>query len=163
LRSLDLEDGVVLKYLVAWVGEDGGDLTVAVGSHGVVGLHGLDVTDGLTFLHHVTYLDRNFRSVLDQEELTLEWSEYVGTFASGYWGTTQDVSLTGQQANALWGEVVAGIKVLLGGRLSMGWTVRYRRRLMHDDGLPEKTWYVPGYGIQESTRLGYTFNIIIDI
>lgn len=62
-----------------------------------------------------------------------------------------------------WLELLFGIDAKVAGPLHMGWTVRYRRRLMHDDGLPEKTWYVPGYGIQESTRLGYTFNIIIDI
>ena len=45
----------------------------------------------------------------------------------------------------------------------MGWSVRYRRRLVHDEGILDKTWYVPGYGIQESTRLGYTFNVMIDI
>ena len=94
MKSLDLEDGVVLKYLVAWVGEDGGDLSVAVGSHSIVGLHGLDVTDGLAFLHHIAYFDRNFGSVLDKEELALEWSKHVGTFTSGY-GSTSGRSSSG--------------------------------------------------------------------
>ena len=62
-----------------------------------------------------------------------------------------------------WAEVVVGIDAKVFGPLHLGWTVRYRRRLAHDDGLTGKTWYVPGYGIQESTRLGYTFNAIIDI
>ena len=62
-----------------------------------------------------------------------------------------------------WAEVLFGIDAKVIGPLHMGWTVRDRRRLMHDDGLTDKTWYVPGYGIQESTRLGYTFNVLIDI
>ena len=62
-----------------------------------------------------------------------------------------------------WAEVLLGIDAKVAGPLHMGWSVRYRKRLAHNDGKPEKTWYVPGYGIQESTRLGYTFNLTIDI
>lgn len=62
-----------------------------------------------------------------------------------------------------WGEVLFGIESKVFGPFHLGWSVRYRRRLAHDDGRPGKAWYVPGYGIQESSRLGYTFNAIIDI
>lgn len=62
-----------------------------------------------------------------------------------------------------WAELLFGIESKVFGPLHLGWSVRYRRRLAHDDGRPGKTWYVPGYGIQESSRLGYTFNAIIDI
>jgi len=62
-----------------------------------------------------------------------------------------------------WAEVLFGIDAKVVGPLHLGWTVRYRKRLAHDDGVTGKTWYVPGYGIQESTRLGYTFNLLVDI
>lgn len=62
-----------------------------------------------------------------------------------------------------WAEVVFGIDAKVAGPLHLGWTVRYRRRLAHDDGRMGKTWYVPGYGIQESSRLGFSFNALIDI
>lgn len=62
-----------------------------------------------------------------------------------------------------WAEALLGIDAKVLGPLHMGWSVRYRRRLAHNDGLMGKTWYVPGYGVQESTRLGYTFNVTIDI
>lgn len=62
-----------------------------------------------------------------------------------------------------WAEVLLGVEAKVAGPLHLGWSARYRRRIAHDDGITEKTWYVPGYGTQESTRLGYTFNIIIDI
>ena len=62
-----------------------------------------------------------------------------------------------------WAELLFGIDAKVAGPLHMGWSVRYRRRLVHDEGILDKTWYVPGYGIQESTRLGYTFNVMIDI
>jgi hypothetical protein len=41
--------------------------------------------------------------------------------------------------------------------------VRYKRRLAHDDGKIGNTWYVPGYGKQDSNHMGATFNVIIDI
>lgn len=62
-----------------------------------------------------------------------------------------------------WAEVLLGIEAKVAGPLHLGWSARYRRRIAHDDGITGKTWYVPGFGTQESTRLGYTFNIIIDI
>ena len=80
------------------------------------------------------------------------------TVASGYWGTTQDVSLTGQQANALWGEVVAGIKVLLGGRLSMGWTVRYHGLFTEKKPAHSTPWHIPGYGARDR-HWGFTMSL----
>jgi len=62
-----------------------------------------------------------------------------------------------------WAELLLGIDAKVAGPLHLGWSVRYRRRLAHNDGVTEKTWYVPGYGIQGSTVLGYTFNMLIDI
>ena len=62
-----------------------------------------------------------------------------------------------------WAEVVFGIDSQVFGPFHLGWSVRYRRRLAHDDGITGKTWYVPGFGTQGSTKLGATFNVIIDI
>ena len=62
-----------------------------------------------------------------------------------------------------WAEVLFGIDAELVGPLHLGWTVRYKNRLSHDDGTIGKTWYVPGYGTQDTSNLGFTFNVIIDI
>ena len=62
-----------------------------------------------------------------------------------------------------WAEIVFGIDAQVLGPLHLGWSVRYRRRVAHDDGITGKTWYVPGFGTQGSTKLGATFNVIIDI
>ena len=62
-----------------------------------------------------------------------------------------------------WAEAVVGIDSQVFGPLHLGWSVRYRRRIAHDDGIMGKTWYVPGFGTQGSTKLGATFNVIIDI
>lgn len=84
-------------------------------------------------------------------------------FPDPVWQWDTSYGVRDEQCRQHWAELVAGIDAKVFGPLHMGWTVRYRKRLSHDDGRTEKTWYVPGYGIQESTRLGYTFNIMIDI
>ena len=62
-----------------------------------------------------------------------------------------------------WAELLFGIDAQVVGPVHLGWNVRYRRRLAHDDGITGKTWYVPGFGTQGSTKLGAAFNVIIDI
>lgn len=62
-----------------------------------------------------------------------------------------------------WLEAVLGVDAKIFGPLHLGWSVRYKRRIAHDDGVIGKTWYVPGFGIHGDTRLGGTFNVIIDI
>lgn len=62
-----------------------------------------------------------------------------------------------------WAEIVVGIDAKIFGPLHLGWSVRYKQRLAHsEEGYLDKTWYVPGFGTYD-TKLGATFNVIIDI
>ena len=74
-----------------------------------------------------------------------------------------DVVGNGLKAYYHWMEAVFGVDAKIAGPLRLGWSVRYRRRITHDDGNIGKTWYVPGYGKQGGSRLGGTFNIIFEI
>jgi len=85
------------------------------------------------------------------------------SFADPVWQWNTFYNVEGESCSQHWAEVVFGIDAQVLGPLHLGWSVRYKRRLAHDDGIIGKTWYVPGYGIQNSTRLGATFNVIIDI
>lgn len=62
-----------------------------------------------------------------------------------------------------WIEAVVGIDAKVFGPLHLGWSFRYKRRIAHSEGQLERTWYVPGFGKYGDTRLGGTFNVIIDI
>ena len=84
-------------------------------------------------------------------------------FPDPVWLWDTSFGVKDESCNQHWAEVLFGIEAKVAGPLHLGWSARYRRRIAHNDGVTEKTWYVPGYGTQESTRLGYTFNIIIDI
>jgi hypothetical protein len=79
------------------------------------------------------------------------------------WLWNSSFGVVGDQCSQHWIEVVMGIDAQIFGPLHLGWSVRYKRRISHDDGMIGKTWYIPGFGIWEDTRLGGTFNVIIDI
>ena len=84
-------------------------------------------------------------------------------FPDPVWQWDTSYGVDDEPCSQHWAEVVFGIDAQVFGPLHLGWSVRYRRRLAHNDGVMEKTWYVPGYGTQNGSRLGGTFNIIIDI
>lgn len=77
------------------------------------------------------------------------------------WETGFDVK--GEACRYHWLEVVLGADAKIFGPLHLGWSVRYKRRVAHKDGIMGRTWYVPGFGLDEDSRLGGTFNVIIDI
>ena len=62
-----------------------------------------------------------------------------------------------------WLEAVIGVDAKIFGPLHLGWSVRYKRRIAHKEGAVGQAWYVPGFGLDSDTRLGGTFNVIIDI
>lgn len=62
-----------------------------------------------------------------------------------------------------WAEIVLGLDAQIWGPAHLGWSVRYRQRLSHGEGDLGNSWYVPGYGTQDTSKLGATFNVIIDI
>lgn len=62
-----------------------------------------------------------------------------------------------------WLEGVLGIDAKIFGPLHLGWSVRYKRRLHHNDILVGQTWYIPGFGTYDKDQLAANFNVIIDI
>ena len=79
------------------------------------------------------------------------------------WGDHTEYGMKGVACSYHWLEAVAGIDAKIWRNLRMGWSLRYKRRLLHDDGELDNTWYVPGYGKQGNSRLGGTFNIIFEL
>jgi hypothetical protein len=62
-----------------------------------------------------------------------------------------------------WAEAVIGIDAKIWGPFHLGWSARYKLRLSHKEGDFGKTWYAPGFGINDTSDLAATFNVIIDI
>ena len=91
----------------------------------------------------------------------------VNIFRSGLkdpvWNDMQDYSISGETCTQHWGEVLFGLDAKVYGPLYIGWSGRCRFRFAHNDGVMGKTWYVPGYGLQDSSVLGYSFYVAVDI
>ncbi len=79
------------------------------------------------------------------------------------WGDETSFAFDGVKCSQHWMELVAGVDAKVAGPLRMGWTVRYRRRLVHSDGDFGIPWYVPGYGRSGMSRLGGTFNLTFEL
>jgi len=84
-------------------------------------------------------------------------------FPDPVWQWDTGFGATGVACKYHWLEVVLGVDAKIFGPLHLGWSVRYKRRLAHNEGILGKTWYVPGFGIYDDSALGGTFNVIIDI
>lgn len=85
------------------------------------------------------------------------------TFPDPVWQWDTGFGVSGEPCSYHWLEVAVGLDAKIFGPLHLGWSFRFRKRLAHSDGIIGRTWYVPGFGISGGTRLGGTFNVIIDI
>ncbi len=79
------------------------------------------------------------------------------------WGDTAPYRAKGVSCNYHWLEGVFGVDAKICGPIRLGWSVRYRRRIAHNDGDLGNTWYVPGFGKQGGSRFGGTFNITYEL
>lgn len=79
------------------------------------------------------------------------------------WKTMSGFGVKDMACNMHWAELVLGLDAKIFGPFHLGWTVRYKRRISHKSGDLGTTWYVPGFGINDTDNLAVNFNIIIDI
>ena len=80
------------------------------------------------------------------------------TIDSGYWDESQKFSLTGLRSSVFWGEALAGIKVKIVGRFSLGWTVRWHFKFHESNSSTSSPWFIPGYG--GSSPFGFSLSAI---
>ncbi len=79
------------------------------------------------------------------------------------WQSQAGFGVDGLSCNMHWLEFVFGIDAKIFGPFHLGWDVRYKRRLLHNEGDIGNTWYVPGFGTFGQDNLTASFNVIIDI
>ena len=84
-------------------------------------------------------------------------------FPDPVWQWDTSFGVQGEKCSQHWAEIVFGIDAKIAGPLHLGWSARYKMRMSHDEGTLGNVWYVPGYGTQDSSVLGATFNVIVDI
>ena len=67
-------------------------------------------------------------------------------FHNGYWGENGTFDLAGLRSSAIWGEMLAGLRVKLWRNLSMGWQARYHGIFKYKKNGFSAPWFVPGFG-----------------
>lgn len=68
------------------------------------------------------------------------------SISNPYWEEGGVYDLKSLSSNALWGEVLAGIKVGLFSNWSLGWEVKFHGLFKYKKNDSGKPWYIPGYG-----------------
>ena len=85
------------------------------------------------------------------------------TFPDPVWKWNTNFNVSDEACSMHWAEVLFGLDAKVVGPLHLGWSARYRIRMAHKEGSLGNTWYVPGFGNNDSSSLAATFNVIIDI
>lgn len=79
------------------------------------------------------------------------------------WGTEIPFHFTNISGNAHWGELVVGLEAKVWKFFHLGWSARYRLRFSEKQAPMGRAWYLPGFGKNDNSAFGGTFNIIFDI
>ena len=81
-----------------------------------------------------------------------------------YWeGDVMPLRLKNISSNALWTEFVFGLETKVWRHFHVGWTARYKRRLHQKSDTTGNSYYIPGYGKNDSHLFTGTFNLVFDI
>lgn len=88
---------------------------------------------------------------------------YIEDQLDQVWGTTKNVSMTGLDGSALWGEGVLGFETKIWRFIHLGWNGRYKFRFTQSCYQLGEPWYVPGYGPNGTNCWGGTVNVIFEI
>lgn len=79
------------------------------------------------------------------------------------WKTEIPFNYKGLDTTFHWAEIVFGLKARIFSKIHMGWALRYKMRLSETSHPNARAHYIPGFGINNSTRLGVTYNIIYQL
>ena len=79
------------------------------------------------------------------------------------WGGSSEFVSLDNSGSCHWLEACFGVDVKVAGPFRMGWSIRYRRRLLHSEGEAGDPWYVPGFGRNSNSRIGGTFNLTFEL
>jgi len=84
-------------------------------------------------------------------------------FPDPVWQWDTGFGVMGEPCKYHWFEIVMGVDAKIYGPFHLGWSVRYKNSIKHDDGIIGRTWYIPGFGTDGGSPIGGTFNVIVDI
>ncbi len=80
------------------------------------------------------------------------------SYHNGYWSEYAQFAIKGQHSHALWGSLVAGMRVHVWRNISAGWQVKYQGIFNYKKNVNSKPWFVPGYG-ERDRKFAFGFSI----
>lgn len=79
------------------------------------------------------------------------------------WGEMAEYEANGVGGNCHWLEAVGGVDVKISGPFRLGWSLRYKQRLVQKTADIGDPLYVPGFGKNGKSGFGGTFNVIFEL
>lgn len=76
------------------------------------------------------------------------------------WGGEAPFHFEGIKSHAWWGELLVGVRAQIYKNLHMGWTFRYKIRFSVENSPNAEPWYIPGFGENDNTRFGATYDLV---
>ncbi len=79
------------------------------------------------------------------------------TVTDDYWKETKTYNYNNQIAVKVWLEIVASLRVEIFKNVYLGWTIRNKNMLTNDQAGKISPWYVPGFGINNTSLWGVNY------
>ena len=90
---------------------------------------------------------------------SFNYSYYNFSWSDNYWGGNEVLNFQSQPATKFWLEIAGGMRVNAYKNIYMGWTVRSLHLLNQAKAGALNPWYIPGYGISNSSGWGFSYII----
>ena len=92
-----------------------------------------------------------------------EYDVHTPPITDPVWGGSTSLNLNGVKGSAAWAEIGVGIRMKVAKNFHMGWSIRYKARISQEKGPNSEMWYIPGYGVNQNTCFGGTYNLVYEI
>lgn len=79
-------------------------------------------------------------------------------YHNSYWQESAHFNIEGERSHALWGELMAGLKVHIFNSIALGWSIRYHGVFNYAKTEHSRLWYIPGYG-KRGGAIGFTMSV----
>lgn len=149
-------------YPVIEFGYAGADKTASNGiefsTSGFFGKAGADLSM-LKPKPNSTQKNNNFLVGLRLGASRFNYSLYNQTITDNYWGNSETFNLESISSTKLWYEIAAGMRVEVFRNIYMGWTIRNKHLISKTESGQTTPWYIPGYGIGNTSVWGLSYSI----
>ena len=79
-------------------------------------------------------------------------------YHNGYWNEHLSPTIKGESSHALWGSLVAGMRVHVWRNISAGWQVKYQGVFTYKKNTNSDPWFVPGFG-KRDRKFAFGFSV----